>query len=797
MDDWNLSSDEEDAFEEWTGGTLEISAAATNTTNDEDTDDEEEDQSTKQGPVTIEFFNEQNEEEEEEEEVDWEDGHKDDPNESVDRLATDQASLKPVTLDLTSQTVGRPQSKAKKRKLSYRFEHLSQDLQQFLSALQQTHLLSLTAHAIFASHHSSLPTEQNLAHSLIPMAWLSTKTSYKEVPSIQELQHFCHFFFHLIKARTNSNSRWSRTRRKPIQLPSSSSSTSSSTSTSTTSQIQYRIMEYCAHLGKRRREETGLKQDSNNIAPFNHYDKVHLLISMVRSLGWRARYVIAFEPTPKDLDVNHPLFSVTTTKNVFQLFFQTNKNKKRLKTEQTLQNQKPASTSTRNVTTTITESIQKPPPSNTTNTPNKNGPSSPILCWVEILCSSKIASQSGTTNTPTEKLHWVSVHPSFEEAHFNPTKVEQWLYAAKHSSRVSSKRIPLAYALAAEHIHQDTCCRLVDVTPRYSSSYSHTQKRRGIIRGKQTVVQESKRVDSWWSNQVLKAFNQHQKARLRQTLQAKGMSPKNAIVLEEEDNHDSNHNKIDDMEQSQLKDFAQNEPIPTSKSAFQKNPIYVIPSLLKANEVLKPDAKKKFCGIFKGELVFRRTDVEIALPAKRWLYRGAKVQRTKLKTPIKRVKKRKQAATKKFQALRSYGVGQDNDGSTSFEAHQRSVGEAPLEDGMENLYASWQTHPWSPRHVGPSDPIPVNEFNNIELELINPGLVHVQLHKIAKLAKTLGMYVISIDTDLETKSIDSLILFLSSFADHMHHACWDLKVMLATVLLQFVELSSINTIKSC
>ena len=70
---------------------------------------------------------------------------------------------------------------------------------------------------------------------------------------------------------------------------------------------------------------------------------------------------------------------------------------------------------------------------------------------------------------------------------------------------------------------------------------------------------------------------------------------------------------------------------------------------------------------------------------------------------------------------------------------QINAASKPLEDGMENLYASWQTDPWSPSPVGPNDPIPVNEHNNIELELLNPGLVHIDLQRVSKLAKQLGM----------------------------------------------------------
>ena len=67
------------------------------------------------------------------------------------------------------------------------------------------------------------------------------------------------------------------------------------------------------------------------------------------------------------------------------------------------------------------------------------------------------------------------------------------------------------------------------------------------------------------------------------------------------------------------------------------------------------------------------------------------------------------------------------------------IASQPLEDGMEDVYAPWQTEPWSPPPVGPDEAIPVNAHNNVELELINPGLVHVEEPRIAQVAKKLGM----------------------------------------------------------
>jgi len=58
---------------------------------------------------------------------------------------------------------------------------------------------------------------------------------------------------------------------------------------------------------------------------------------------------------------------------------------------------------------------------------------------------------------------------------------------------------------------------------------------------------------------------------------------------------------------------------------------------------------------------------------------------------------------------------------------------------MVDLYAIWQTEKFKLPYVAANQPIPVNEYNNVELALMNPGLVHVDAPRVAKVAKQLGM----------------------------------------------------------
>jgi hypothetical protein len=58
---------------------------------------------------------------------------------------------------------------------------------------------------------------------------------------------------------------------------------------------------------------------------------------------------------------------------------------------------------------------------------------------------------------------------------------------------------------------------------------------------------------------------------------------------------------------------------------------------------------------------------------------------------------------------------------------------------MNRLFAQWQTDPWSPPPVGLNEAIPVNEFRNVELKLLNPGLDPLEKPRISLMATKLGL----------------------------------------------------------
>ena len=133
--------------------------------------------------------------------------------------------------------------------------------------------------------------------------------------------------------------------------------------------------------------------------------------------------------------------------------------------------------------------------------------------------------------------------------------------------------------------------------------------------------------------------------------------------------------------------------------------------------------------------MYRRSDVSQALRADKWLYQRRKVRESELEHPIKRVAKKKKPVSKGFQALASYGVFEEAQAGVTSASDEKSA-QGP---DMENLYGVWQTESWSPRRVSPTDKIPTNEYNNVELALLNPGLTHMLEPRLSSLARKLGI----------------------------------------------------------
>ncbi|KAL7538029.1 hypothetical protein ACHAXR_008231 [Thalassiosira sp. AJA248-18] len=441
------------------------------------------------------------------------------------------------------------------------------------------------------------------------------------------------------------------------------------------------------------------------------------------------------------------------------------------------------------------DSSRKTPSSE--NTPHNNSaryPEHVSLSWVEVLCHNEASNKQ--SKSPLAAM-WVPIQPA-QESFGKPEEVESILGWMQMTRRINSvteesgkmtssntkppkslkqrhankyaKKSPVSYVLAVEHpplkfgagnssnisTNKLQGVRFTDVTPRYANTWSRTLRLRGAT-GKEITAGGGKCVDEWWENS-LKQINGHcrpkqrqgkslAKSPVRSVTRAKTKTGQEVDVVELESSDDdkkcahSDGSESDEHESVEAKELSgnrANETIPTSKAAFKQNPFYVIPSVLNSQDVLHPDARKRICGVFKGELVYRRSDVSKALRAKKWLYQGRKVKENELDKPVKQIKARKKpaATSKGFQALSSYGVSEEAQDELITSINKTKGGE---ENEMDDLYGAWQTDPWSPPHIGPTDSIPTNDFRNVELALINPGLTHMDQPRLASIAKKLGI----------------------------------------------------------
>ena len=528
------------------------------------------------------------------------------------------------------------------------------------------------------------------------------------------------------------------------------------------------------------------------------HEKSQLLVLVTRSLGWRVRYVTALQPISRELTVNHPLFA-GGLKDMFLRVMASESTRALQKKKKKSKTKKDTGSENADVIDLAGDSDDDDERS-TCNGGRGNGRANTsqgnALGWVEILCTPTAnrkkrkspAASSKSSMPSTSSARWA--HADCERKMLDqPSVVEKILAKLQNSDESGPKtRERVSYVLAVEHNRFTTVatggddhlyCRVTDVTRRYAGAWSQTLRLRGAS-GQQIVKTGGKCVDEWW-DMTLRKVNRLAKRKARSFLEvasveggrARGGNKKSgtskissqtptsggkseeAIVIgdssdsENEDDRkpaasvsvsvavSSASNMLDEdeyetAEKKELAASAADEAIPTSKAAFKTHPLYALASNLNKAEVIDPAGKRRIVGIFKGELIYRRSDVSVALTAKKWRYQGRKVREAELSKPAKTVKARKKSAPKTFRALTSYGVSDTSEQKVDDESYVE-------DDGMDHIFGRWQTEEWSPEPVGPNDEIPVNEYKNIELALINPGLVHLEVRGIAKVAKKLGI----------------------------------------------------------
>ena len=644
-------------------------------------------------------------------------------------------------------------------------------MQNLLRDLYRSHMMCAISRAIHLS--SNLGSMENelwsVAYSSIPAEFISDENTSADfalkgsgvVPSYQILKKFSLWFFDYVSNveirrqrihTSNIAAGAPRTRRSRSQ---NANWKSAKTSLNRDSVNSSNFVE-SQHWGQRLLDMLSYLSPLNDADPqtenrmtFAALDKILLFCVMTRSLRWRVRFVTSLDPMKQDLTVEHPLFS-TTIKNTFQAIVKSiekgskSKRKKRKRGKE-LAGEAPH----------VDLPIALP-----TDECYQD------FVWAEVLCS-----KLKQNNVSDQHSRWTHIDPSCQlfDQPMTVELIDATSFTLRKSKNPKKALKNVSYVIGIEHFHDIpndipvlSTTRIVDISPRYSNTWSQTLRLRGA---NAKEIANGKCPNRWWSR-TIKKVNTHfveqrtalglsdmcmdKKVTASRTQQSKSSPIKvekqkkngrdiDVLVLydssdEEEKSHQEIEDDSDDLEQQEFASSKEKEAIPTSKASFKNHPLYIIPSVLKSQEVMAPDAKKRICGIFKGEMVYKRSDASKALTAHKWLYQGRKVEENELKKPAKIVKARKKPVKTGFQALTSYGTTTE---SQVDDLEKSSL--EPEDDGMNKLYGIWQTNKWSPAYVAPNDAIPVNQHNNVELALLNPGLVHLELNRISQVAKRLGV----------------------------------------------------------
>ena len=642
-------------------------------------------------------------------------------------------------------------------------------MQNLLRDLHRSHMLCAISRAIHLS--SNLGSMENelwsVAYSSIPAEFMSDENISSNfalkgssiIPSYRILKNFSLWFFDYVSNveirrqrihMSNVAAGAPRTRRSKSQSANRKSAKMSLNKNSVNSSIFVESQQW----GQRLLDMLSYLSPLNDADPqsesrmtFAALDKILLFCVMTRSLRWRVRFVTSLDPMKQDLTVEHPLFS-TTIKNTFQSIVKSiekGSKSKRKKRKRGKESAHEAPHVDLPIALHTDECYQD-------------------FVWAEVLCSKPVKQN----NASDKHSRWTHIDPSYQL--FDQPMTVELIDTTSVTLRKSKKVLKnVSYVIGIEHFHDipnDTpvlsTTRIVDISPRYSNKWSETLRLRGA---NAKEIANGKCSNRWWSRTIKKVntYFVEQRAALglsdicmdkkvtalrpRQSksspikVEQQKMNGKDIDVLildDSSDDKEKSHEEIeddsDDLEQQEFASSKEKEAIPTSKASFKNHPLYIIPSVLKSQEVIAPDAKKRICGIFKGEMVYKRSDASKALIAHKWLYQGRKVKENELKKPAKIVKARKKPMKKGFQALSSYGT------TTESQAENlKNNSLEPEDDGKNKLYGIWQTKKWSPAYIAPNDAIPVNEFKNVELALLNPGLVHLELYRIAQVAKRLGV----------------------------------------------------------
>ncbi|KAK0554439.1 hypothetical protein OC845_000700 [Tilletia horrida] len=179
----------------------------------------------------------------------------------------------------------------------------------------------------------------------------------------------------------------------------------------------------------------------------------------------------------------------------------------------------------------------------------------------------------------------------------------------------------------------------------------------------------------------------------------------------------------DALEDAEMDQALQREPMPKSLAAFKGHPVYVLESQLKRNEALFP---RNRVGTFENQDVFLRQDVVEVHSIRQWYVNYGRVLRRgadgseSTDEPLK------------WGKTRGYTIA-----NKRAEEQARAEGREPQREG---LFAEFQTEVYVAPPVGDDGTIPTNAFGNVDMyvhSMLPPGGAYIPFAGAAKVAKQL------------------------------------------------------------
>lgn len=188
----------------------------------------------------------------------------------------------------------------------------------------------------------------------------------------------------------------------------------------------------------------------------------------------------------------------------------------------------------------------------------------------------------------------------------------------------------------------------------------------------------------------------------------------------------------------QLEDMKTAEAMPGTLEAFKKHHVYCLERHLGRLECIHP---RTAVGVFNGELVFRRGDVQSVQSAFKWRRLGRQVLESERATPAKWYAPRGSSSGRK----RAPGDDdEDSDVDVGGQGGSKSLA----------LFGRWQTTEVVPPAVV-DGVLPKNQYGNLEIwspAHVPRGAVHVRLPRIEQVARQLGIDYAAAVVGFETQN---------------------------------------------